>query len=85
MVVLTVSFISQSERYPWLGEWEPCSWNIEQSSVPECLLESLETFEFSGYTGRPEESDFFSFILKNARYLNSFLVLREKKIVFIDF
>ncbi|XP_020890802.1 putative FBD-associated F-box protein At5g56700 [Arabidopsis lyrata subsp. lyrata] len=72
-------------RYPWLGEWEPCSWNIEQSSVPECLLESLETFEFSGYTGRPEESDFFSFILKNARYLNSFLVLREKKIVFIDF
>ncbi|CAA7032958.1 unnamed protein product [Microthlaspi erraticum] len=48
-------------------EYTPVSW----SSVPECLLESLETFEFAGYSARPEERDFVSFIIKNARRLKS--------------
>ncbi|XP_018466450.2 FBD-associated F-box protein At2g26860 [Raphanus sativus] len=47
------------------------SWNNNQSSVPECLLESLESFEFAGYRGRPEERDFVSFIFKNACRLKS--------------
>uniref|UniRef100_A0A1J3J9M4 FBD-associated F-box protein n=1 Tax=Noccaea caerulescens TaxID=107243 RepID=A0A1J3J9M4_NOCCA len=45
--------------------------SVSWSSVPECLLESLETFEFAGYSGRPEERDFVSFIIKNARRLKS--------------
>ncbi|CAN6816293.1 unnamed protein product [Brassica oleracea] len=53
------------------GKYEAGSWNNDQSSVPECLLESLESFEFAGYRGRPEERDFVSFIFKNACRLKS--------------
>ncbi|EOA15055.1 hypothetical protein CARUB_v10028414mg [Capsella rubella] len=45
--------------------------SIDQSSVPKCLCDSLETFEFSGYIGTPEERDFLTFILKNVRPLKS--------------
>ncbi|CAH2058628.1 unnamed protein product [Thlaspi arvense] len=54
---------------------EPISWSIEQSSIPKCLLKSLETFEFAGYKGNAEERDFLSFIFKHARCLKSSSIL----------
>ncbi|CAA7059614.1 unnamed protein product [Microthlaspi erraticum] len=56
---------------------ERINWSNEQSSVPTCLLESLETFKFEGYTGRLER-DFLSFILKHARCLKSKSILRSE-------
>ncbi|KAL1195186.1 putative FBD-associated F-box protein [Cardamine amara subsp. amara] len=52
-------------------EYESVSWDNEQSSVPQCLLKSLETFKFKGYKGRPEERGFLSYIFKHARHLKS--------------
>ncbi|CAL9223988.1 unnamed protein product [Arabidopsis halleri] len=51
---------------------EPVSWSNNQSSVPECFLNSLETFKFNGYNSREaEDRDFLSFIFKHARCLKS--------------
>ncbi|KAG7572580.1 F-box domain [Arabidopsis suecica] len=53
-------------------EYEHTSWKYnDESSVPKCLLDSLEIFEFAGYTRRPEERDFVSYILKHACHLKS--------------
>ncbi|KAL9814551.1 putative FBD-associated F-box protein [Arabidopsis thaliana] len=58
-----------------LGDYEPVRWKNNKSSVPKCLLESLETFEFAGYIGTPEERDFLSYIFKHARCLKSSSIL----------
>ncbi|ESQ43295.1 hypothetical protein EUTSA_v10013701mg [Eutrema salsugineum] len=50
---------------------EGFSWSNERSSVPKCLLKSLETFKFAGYKGKLEERDFLSFLFKNACCLKS--------------
>ncbi|CAF1862035.1 unnamed protein product, partial [Brassica napus] len=55
-------------------KYEPISWNNVIRlviTVPTCLLESLETFEFADYRGRQEERDFVSFIIKHACHLKS--------------
>nr|ABE65865.1 F-box family protein [Arabidopsis thaliana] len=58
-------------------EFEHVSWIYnDESSVPKCLLDSLEVFEFAGYTRRPEERDFVSFILKHACHLKSSSISR---------
>ncbi|ESQ46525.1 hypothetical protein EUTSA_v10000196mg [Eutrema salsugineum] len=49
---LTVDIEGRFKKY------EPINWNNDQISVPSCLLESLETFEFDGYMGKQEERDF---------------------------
>ncbi|CAA7047963.1 unnamed protein product [Microthlaspi erraticum] len=41
------------------------------SSIPECLLRSLETLEFSGYTGAEEEIHFLRFLDRHARCLKT--------------
>ncbi|CAH8279914.1 unnamed protein product [Arabidopsis lyrata] len=65
------------DDYPSIyGEYEPVRWKNNKSSVPKCLLNSLETFEFAGYMGGPEERDFLSFIFKHARRLKSSSILR---------
>ncbi|CAA7059618.1 unnamed protein product [Microthlaspi erraticum] len=51
--------------------YERINWSKELSSVPTCLLKSLETVEFKGYKGRAAERDFLRFISKNARCLKS--------------
>ncbi|CAL9236902.1 unnamed protein product [Arabidopsis halleri] len=59
---------------PFIGDYtnyEPVRWN-NQSSVPKCFLNSLETFKFEGYdSGEAEDRDFLSFIFKHARCLKS--------------
>lgn len=47
--------------------WNP-SWN-EPSSVPECLLSSLKTFEWLHYDGADEEKEAVSFIIRSAKCL----------------
>ncbi|CAA7060074.1 unnamed protein product, partial [Microthlaspi erraticum] len=52
---------------PELDVYEPVTW----SSVPECLLKTLETFEFKDYMATQEERDFLSFFFKHACCLTS--------------
>ncbi|CAH2070252.1 unnamed protein product [Thlaspi arvense] len=60
-------------RLPVFGyvvDQEQISCSIEQSWIPECLLKSLETFEFEGCDkGKLEEREFLSFLFKHARCL----------------
>ncbi|KAG7548436.1 FBD domain [Arabidopsis suecica] len=44
------------------------SWN-QPSPVPDCLLSSLQIFNWSGYLGSPEERDIAVYILKHACHL----------------
>ncbi|KAH0865090.1 hypothetical protein HID58_082301 [Brassica napus] len=45
-------------------------WN-EPSTVPECLLSSLQSLSWSKYTGEPQERDIMGYILKHAVYLKT--------------
>lgn len=65
-------------RYPRFHEYEyeRTSRDSEWSVIPNCLLKTLETFEFKGCMGRPEQRDFLCFFFKNARCLNSTSILR---------
>ncbi|EOA27246.1 hypothetical protein CARUB_v10023365mg [Capsella rubella] len=61
---------------------EHVSWKYnDETSVPKCLLDSLEIFEFAGYTGRPEERDFVSYIMKHACHLKSSSISRLSRYI----
>ena len=45
-------------------------WN-QPSSVPECLLSSLQILNWEGYFGRPQDRDIAVYILRNARHLRT--------------
>ncbi|CAL9246344.1 unnamed protein product [Arabidopsis halleri] len=45
-------------------------WN-QPSTVPECILLSLQTLNCSGYAGTPEERDLAVYILKNVVHLKT--------------
>ncbi|EOA16750.1 hypothetical protein CARUB_v10004959mg [Capsella rubella] len=51
-------------------------WN-QPSLVPECLLSSLQIFNWSQYSGRPQERDIAVYILKNARHLKKATILAD--------
>ncbi|CAA7047961.1 unnamed protein product [Microthlaspi erraticum] len=63
------------QRYRHYMEYEPVDWENEHISVPECLLRSLETFEFKDYMGTQEEIYFLSFFFKHASCLTSTSVI----------
>ncbi|KAG7565551.1 F-box domain [Arabidopsis suecica] len=46
----------------------PLSWNLPRS-VPECLSNHLEIFEWKGYRGRREEKQIMRYILANSKCL----------------
>lgn len=48
-----------------MGEWN------QPSTVPECLLTSLESLGWSFYYGEPEERDILVYILKHALRLKT--------------
>ncbi|CAF1862113.1 hypothetical protein Bca4012_033191 [Brassica carinata] len=58
-------------KYIRFKKYELINWNSSEISVPSCLLESLETFEFAEYRGSREERDFVSFIIRHACHLKS--------------
>lgn len=45
-------------------------WN-QPNTVPECMLSSLETLNWSAYSGTPAERDLAVYILKNAVHLKT--------------
>lgn len=49
------------------------SWS-EPSSVPECLLNSLETLEWDDYEGKKEDKEVVAFILKNGFCLEKVII-----------
>ncbi|KAJ4875391.1 putative FBD-associated F-box protein [Raphanus sativus] len=49
------------------------SWS-EASSVPECLLNSLETLEWDDYEGKKEDKEVVAFILKNGFCLEKVII-----------
>ncbi|KAF8082186.1 hypothetical protein N665_0845s0044, partial [Sinapis alba] len=48
----------------------PTGWK-PRSSVPECLLHSLEAFEWFGYRGRQRDREMATYVLKNATCLKT--------------
>ncbi|EOA20751.1 hypothetical protein CARUB_v10001079mg [Capsella rubella] len=56
------------------------SWN-EPSTVPECLLSSLQKFTWSDYLGRPQDRDIAVYILKNARRLRTAKFVADTRLV----
>ncbi|CAN7039393.1 unnamed protein product [Brassica rapa subsp. trilocularis] len=75
---LRVLNLDRASRYQRFDEYEYewSSWDNEWSVTPNCLLKTLETFEFSGCMGRPQERAFLSFFFTNARCLKSTSILR---------
>ncbi|CAA7047949.1 unnamed protein product [Microthlaspi erraticum] len=63
--------LGPKEWYLTCKEYEPVDLKNKESTVPECLLRSLETFEFSSYMQTQEEIDFLSFFFKHASCLKS--------------
>uniref|UniRef100_M4EHC9 FBD domain-containing protein n=1 Tax=Brassica campestris TaxID=3711 RepID=M4EHC9_BRACM len=49
----------------------------QPSQVPQCLLSSLQIFNWSGYFGRPEERDIAVYILKNACFLKKVTIFAD--------
>ncbi|KAF8099864.1 hypothetical protein N665_0236s0025 [Sinapis alba] len=57
-------FLRSNELRPC---WNP-AWN-EPSSVPECLISSLETFKWVKYEGAEEEKEVVAFVFRSAKCL----------------
>lgn len=51
-------------------------WN-EPGSVPDCLLTSLEYFEWRRYKGTKDQSDLVTYILRNSCHLKMVKILTE--------
>lgn len=56
---------SQVNKYGGMDCWN------QPSNVPECLLSSLQIFNWLGYLGRPVERDVAVYILENACHLKT--------------
>ncbi|XP_013619465.1 PREDICTED: putative FBD-associated F-box protein At5g56700 [Brassica oleracea var. oleracea] len=56
---LRVLNLDRASRYQRFDEYEyeRTSWDNEWSVTPNCWLKTLETFEFSGCKGRPQERE----------------------------
>ncbi|XP_010448286.1 PREDICTED: F-box/FBD/LRR-repeat protein At4g26340-like [Camelina sativa] len=52
------------------GNETPIGWRLP-SSVPECILSSLEAFEWIGYKGRRGDIEMATYVLKNAACLRT--------------
>ncbi|ESQ42799.1 hypothetical protein EUTSA_v10015962mg [Eutrema salsugineum] len=62
--------------------WNTC-WN-EQSSVPECLLSSLETFRWVFYLGTEEEKEAVAFIFRSSKCLKKATINISSKAIESD-
>ncbi|KAG7548433.1 F-box-like domain superfamily, partial [Arabidopsis suecica] len=65
---LRVLDISVVKDHRFNKRYRMVSWN-QPSPVPECLLSSLQIFNWSRYLGSPEDRDIAVYILKNACHL----------------
>lgn len=79
MMFCICPFISSQLYCVQNDEQRPC-WN-EPSSVPECLLSSLEILTWGKYNGTEEEKEVVAFILRNGSCLkkvNHYLLENKK-------
>ncbi|CAL9232309.1 unnamed protein product [Arabidopsis halleri] len=53
----------------------------QPSTVPECMLSSLQNFTWSQYLGRPQDRDMAVYILKNACRLRTATILANTRLV----
>ncbi|KAG7557323.1 FBD domain [Arabidopsis suecica] len=53
----------------------------QPSTVPECMLSSLQNFTWSQYLGRPQDRDMAVYILKNACRLRTAKILANTRLV----
>ncbi|WZZ76157.1 hypothetical protein YC2023_087527 [Brassica napus] len=68
---LTLSMTTPKELGIYLSGIDiPTGWK-QPISVPECLLHSLEAFEWFGYRGRQGEREMATYVLKNATCLKT--------------
>ncbi|CAL9224347.1 unnamed protein product [Arabidopsis halleri] len=65
-----------------IKKWCLVCWN-QPSSVPGCLLSSLQIFNWSGYFGRPRDRDIAVYILKNACHLKKATILADTRETFV--
>ncbi|KAL0848058.1 hypothetical protein Bca101_021305 [Brassica carinata] len=63
--VKRLSICSQEHESSGMDDWN------EPTTVPECILSSLQSFSWSKYTGEPHERDVVVYILKHARHLKT--------------
>ncbi|CAN6904544.1 unnamed protein product [Brassica oleracea] len=62
---LDISLMDDHDPHQDMDDWN------EPSTVPECLLSSLQSLSWSKYTGEPQERDIMGYILKHAVYLKT--------------
>ncbi|RID47128.1 hypothetical protein BRARA_I03749 [Brassica rapa] len=60
-------FFMNSDHYP---QEDMDDWN-QPSTVPECILSSLQSLSWSKYTGEPQEREVVVYILKHALHLKT--------------
>ncbi|ESQ47064.1 hypothetical protein EUTSA_v10027772mg [Eutrema salsugineum] len=73
---LRVLDISHMEYHGDDGRNKMVCWN-QPSSVPECLLSSLQILNWSRYFGRPQDRDIAVYILRNACHLKKATFLAD--------
>ncbi|KAF8102694.1 hypothetical protein N665_0197s0054 [Sinapis alba] len=64
------------------NEFTPLDWWKQPSSVPTCLLSSLETLEWRGYNGSCAEKEVVSYLLKHALCLKTAKLITESSDLF---
>ncbi|CAH8287407.1 unnamed protein product [Eruca vesicaria subsp. sativa] len=57
-------FLKLTDNF-YIGKDIPTGWK-PPSSVPECLLHSLEAFEWFGYRGKQQNREMAAYVLKNS-------------------
>ncbi|CAN7061373.1 hypothetical protein Bca4012_095339 [Brassica carinata] len=62
---LDISLMDDHDPHQDMDDWN------EPSTVPECLLSSLQSLSWSKYTREPQERDIMGYILKHAVYLKT--------------
>ena len=74
--MLWICSVNSSQLFCVRDEEQRSCWN-EPSSVPACLLSSLETFEWVNYEGTEEEKEVVAFILRSGRCLKKVNISSE--------
>lgn len=68
--------LAWSQIHGFVEDTDMVCWN-QPSLVPQCLLSSLQIFNWSGYFGRQQERDIAVYILKNACVLNKVTIFAD--------
>lgn len=73
MLILCTALLNFYQCHSLRADESRPSWS-EPTSVPECVLLSLETLEWDKYEGTEEEKEVVAFILRSGSYLKKVIV-----------